>query len=143
MKNIQQVVEVLRKQGFKITPQRIAILEILEGNTSHPSAEDIYGKLVEKYPSISLTTVYNTLETLRDIGEIQELTIDKSRRHYDPNIDRHHHVICINCGYIGDIFADFSQALQVPKDVSDQFAIVNHTVQFYGLCTSCKDVSEA
>lgn len=141
MKTVQQVVDVLRNRGFKITPQRLAILEILQGNTSHPSAEDIYEQLVERYPSISLTTVYNTLETLRDIGEIQELTIDKARRHYDPNIETHHHVICTGCGLIGDIFTDFSQALRVPREVAEQFFIENHTVQFYGICTGCRQVA--
>ncbi len=138
MKNVEQIVRVFRSKGFKITPQRLAIFEILQGNTSHPSAERIYSQLRESHPSISFTTVYNTLETLRDIGEIQELTIDSRRKHYDPDISRHHHVLCTKCGHIEDVFVDYSSYLRLPEEVRARFKVQNHQVQFYGICSNCQ-----
>ena len=66
MKDIQKVVKRFRETGLKITPQRLSIFELLRNNHSHPSAEDIYREVLKIHPSISFTTVYKTLQTLRD-----------------------------------------------------------------------------
>ncbi len=136
MKSVQEVLETLRAKGMKITPQRIAILEILEDNTSHPSAEQIYQELNQRYPSISFTTVYNTLETLCKIGQVQMLNIDHERRHYDPDTSTHHHAMCRHCGHIMDVFEDYSD-LRAPRQLKDSFTIQAHQVQFYGVCHRC------
>ncbi len=139
MRSAEEMVQIFRKMGYKITPQRMAIFQILEGNTSHPSADDIFKELVQRHPSMSFTTVYNTLETMKQIGAIQELTIDSARRHYDPNTETHHHIICVSCGQIEDIFTDYSSHLVVPEHIKRNFEIQNHQVQFYGLCSDCQD----
>ena len=76
---------------IKMTPQRAAILKYLEGNTSHPSAEAIFDAVRKQYPMISFTTVYNTLQTLKDLDRVWELNIDDERKRYDPNVMLHHH----------------------------------------------------
>jgi len=73
------VVEKYRGIGVKLTPQRIAILEILEGNRSHPSAQEIYDELLEVHPAASCATVYNTLRMLTRMGLTRELTLDQRR----------------------------------------------------------------
>jgi len=143
MKNVDQVIRAFRDRGYKVTPQRIAILEVLEGNKTHPSADDIYVSLRRKHPTMSFTTVYNTLETLKELGEIQELTIDQRRLHYDPDITLHHHIMCTQCGHIDDIFADYTQAIQVPEEILRRFHVNGHSVQFYGLCSYCQDHGDA
>ena len=78
--------EQYRDIGFKLTPQRLAILDYLDGNTNHPSAEEIFGAVKTKFPTMSFATVYNTLEALRDRGKVLELTIDPSRKRYAARV---------------------------------------------------------
>ena len=91
--------------GMKMTPQRMAILNFLDGNLTHPSAADIFREISANFPTMSMATVYNTLETLVQKGLIQELGIDPYKKRFDPNPDHHHHLICIHCREINDIFS--------------------------------------
>lgn len=120
---------------FKRTPQRLAILDYLEGNTSHPSAEEIYRSVSKKYHSMSFATVYNTLNTLAKAGTLRELTIDPERKRYDPDTSRHHHLICLLCGKIADVPAEISVSL--PHDMARDFTLLGSHVEFYGHCASC------
>ncbi len=133
----EQIIRRYRGKGFKLTPQRIAILEFLEGNTDHPSADDIFQAIKIKHPTVSFATVYNTVQTLRDRGFIMEITIDPERKHYDPNANRHHHVICTKCSKIGDIFEDYTDSLNLPEEDKMEFTITGNHVNFYGLCRDC------
>ena len=123
-------------KGFKRTPQRLSILEHLDGNTSHPSAEDIYRVVAKKNPSLSFATVYNTLHTLVQTGAVRELTIDPERKRYDPDTSAHHHLICLDCKKITDIPCDIP--LEIPRGVAHDFVILGNHIEFYGLCANCK-----
>ncbi len=122
--------------GFKLTPQRLAILEYLEDNKEHPSAEDIYRAIITKFPTISLATVYNTLEALKKRGNINELTIDPEKRHFDPNVEPHHHLICVKCKKIVDI--DIKFEIELTDDKQHGFEIIGNHIEFYGICPECK-----
>jgi Fur family peroxide stress response transcriptional regulator len=122
--------------GFKRTPQRLAILDHLDGNTSHPSADDIYRVVAKKNPSMSFATVYNTLNTLVQTGAVRELTIDPDRKRYDPDTSAHHHLICLECKKVADIPGDIP--LEIPRGVAKDFAIMGSHIEFYGLCATCK-----
>ncbi len=122
--------------GLKLTPQRLAILEYLDGNREHPSAETIYAEMRKKYPMISFATVYKTLEALKNKGRLHELTIDPERRRYDPDTGQHHHLICIQCKKIVDIHAELP--VTVPDDVEQSFDLVGNHIEFYGICQKCK-----
>ena len=135
---MERILSKYRGKGFKLTPQRIAILKFLEGNTSHPTAEDIYTEIKKKYPTVSFATVYNTVQALRDRGELLEITIDPQRKHFDPNPSAHHHIMCTGCGRIGDVFTDYSKALALPKEVTSEFSVTGNHVDFYGVCSSCR-----
>jgi len=128
--------EKYRTIGLKLTPQRLAIFEYLDGNTSHPSAEEIYSAIRKKYPMISFATVYKTLEALKIKGSLTELTIDPDRRRYDPQTEPHHHLICIQCKRIVDIHKDFTVTL--PEDINTSFELVGNHIEFYGMCLKCK-----
>ncbi|SPQ00220.1 Peroxide-responsive repressor PerR [Candidatus Sulfobium mesophilum] len=122
--------------GVKLTPQRLAILDYLEGNTSHPSAEDVYRVLLDKFPTMSLATVYNTLDTLRLKGRIIALSIDPEKKRFDPNTKPHNHLICIKCKKVVDVDKTFS--LGLTDDEAPDFEIMGHHIEFYGICSSCK-----
>jgi len=123
-------------KGFKRTPQRLAILDYLEGNTLHPSAEDVYRAVTKKCLSLSFATVYNTLNTLAQAGAVRELTLDPERKRYDPNIEPHHHLICTSCKKVIDIFEDIS--VGIPKRIEKEFSISGNHVEFYGHCSACR-----
>jgi Fur family peroxide stress response transcriptional regulator len=126
---------------FKRTPQRLAILDYLDGNTSHPSAEDIFRAVSKQYDAMSFATVYNTLNTLSEAGAVRELTIDPDRKRYDPDTTMHHHLICVNCRKIVDIPGELGIA--VPEGVAPDFMILGSHVEFYGQCPSCQKKKRA
>ncbi|HBG47154.1 MAG TPA: transcriptional repressor [Deltaproteobacteria bacterium] len=136
---MEGIVRKYRGKGFKLTPQRIAILKFLEGNTSHPTADDIYTEIKKRYPTVSFATVYNTVEALRERGELIEVTIDPERKHFDPNPTPHHHIMCTECGKIGDVFTDYSEALRLPENITSEFMLTGNHVDFFGLCAGCRD----
>lgn len=137
METVEKLTEILRNHGMKITPQRSMIFKVLENNTSHPSAEEVFKKVKRVYPMVSFTTIYKTLETLRDLGEVKELIIDEDRKHYDPNINTHHHVICSNCKKIHDIFEDFSPHIKLPDSLKKDYTVSGFQISFYGTCKEC------
>ncbi len=123
-------------KGFKRTPQRLAILDYLEGNTLHPSAEEVYRSVTKKYCSLSFATVYNTLNTLAQAGIVRELTIDPERKRYDPNVEPHHHLICVKCKKVVDVFEDITVGM--PQDIEKDFSVFGNHVEFYGTCAACR-----
>ncbi len=125
-----------RSLGIKLTPQRLAILKCLDGNETHPSAEDIYRVVRKRFPTMSFATVYNTLELLREKGGLRALTIDPKRRRYDPDTSPHHHLICLGCRKVVDVHADVTAEL--PQEMSQGFDITGSHTEFYGLCPACK-----
>lgn len=137
METVEKLTKTLRNNGMKITPQRLMIFKILENNTSHPSAEEVFKWVKKIYPTVSFTTIYKTLETLRDLGEVQELIIDEDRKHYDPNTDIHHHIICSNCKKILDIFEDFSQHVKMPDTLKKDYTVSGFQISFHGICKDC------
>jgi len=127
--------------SFKRTPQRLAILAYLDGNTSHPSAEDIYRAVSKKYHSMSFATVYNTLNTLAKAGTIRELTIDPMRKRFDPDVSRHHHLLCVRCGKIVDITEELT--VDLPEELAQDFEVLGSHIEFYGHCALCKKKRKA
>jgi len=133
MKDNIAAITKLKEAGLKLTPQRLALIEILKGNKNHPSADMIYKELKKKYPMVSLSTVYNILNVLKKIGEIEELAISENKVYYDPNTEPHHHFLCEKCGQIQDVFQDF----QIPTDMINIHQVKKHQIYFYGICSNC------
>lgn len=125
------------RSSFKRTPQRLAILEYLDGNLSHPSAEQIFTAVAKKYQSMSFATVYNTLNTLTAAGALRELTIDPDRKRYDPDTTLHHHLICIACRKIVDV-PETEISVDLPKGSARDFTVLGNHVEFYGHCPACR-----
>jgi Fur family peroxide stress response transcriptional regulator len=135
---VKKIIAKYRKRDFKLTPQRLAILKYLDGNTSHPTADDIFTNIKKDYPTVSFATVYNTLQALKEKGEVSEITIDPEKRHYDPNIAPHHHIICTECNKISDVFKDYSDSLILPHEILKDFKAVGNHIDFYGICKECQ-----
>ncbi len=128
--------EEFRHLNIKLTPQRLAILTFLKENKSHPSAEDIFKSVQKQFPTMSFATVYNTLEALKNKDSVQELKIDSGKKRYDPDVSRHHHLICIKCRNIVDIFKDFK--INISKELTSGFDLLGNSIEFFGVCQKCK-----
>ncbi|HNR65650.1 MAG TPA: transcriptional repressor [Atribacterota bacterium] len=142
-----------RGGGYRITMPRQIILQVLDESKRHLSAEDIYLKVYQIYPTIGLTTVYRTLELLVRMGLVFKFDFGDGRARYeltrgDGNLSHHHHLICTNCGRIIDYDDFIEEELELIKKTRQElekkygFEIRNHTLQFYGLCKKCKAIKE-
>ena len=130
----EKYVKLLKENSIKITPQRLEILRYLDENRIHPTVDEIYSALKEKNPSLSKTTVYNSVETLREHGIIQSITISGSELRYDFETKMHHHFLCKKCGNIIDI--------DVECAFLNKFLHGKHRVDevhgyFKGICEDC------
>jgi len=99
----EKYVNQLKKNNLKVTPQRLEILKYLDEHRTHPTVDEIYNKLKKNNPSLSKTTVYNSVEILDEHGLIQSITITGNEVRYDFKQEMHHHFLCKQCGEIIDI----------------------------------------
>lgn len=135
MATVEKFVKVCKENSIKITPQRLSIFKILDGNTSHPSAEDIYKELLKEHPTISYATVYNTLDKLHEMNMLLELNIEGEKKHFDPNTNQHHHFLCRKCRKIFDIFEAFEVNISEKNDLE----VDGYQIYFYGTCKNCTE----
>lgn len=136
MESKEKIIEVFRKNGFRATPQRIAIAQVVLNSRNHPSAEQVFEIVTRNNPSISLSTVYNTLNTMKNVNMVQELAFANNHR-YDSNTSIHVNLVCQNCGDIIDIE---NETLENEMDnISKRrgFSITGHRFDIYGTCRKC------
>jgi len=129
-RSVEAFVELFRREGFKITPQRRAVFEAVAGDDSHPTAEQIYGRIVAVMPNVSRTTVYNTLRDMVAVGalaEVEDLTAEGTR--YDTNTEQHHHLFCMGCHSLIDIHRKYGK-LELSVDEAAGYRIVRRQVTF-------------
>ncbi len=100
---MEKYLQILREHGIKVTPQRLEILRFLDTHHTHPSAEDIFHELKKRNPSLSKTTVYNTIQSLMDHGLLISIVFSTHEARFDSVINHHHHLLCSECGKIIDI----------------------------------------
>lgn len=132
--------EFMEKHHHK-TAQRTAILEYIKDNKSHPSIIDIYEHVLKKLFTISMTTVYNTIDHLKKEGVIQELALrHHEARRFDSNPTPHDHVICHICGKIVDIEVNVDHPLLLTEKQQLGFDIKEICITVYGVCSNCKNV---
>ena len=131
------IAQILRSEGFKVTPQRIAIYQALTGHHNHPTAELIYQSLRAEHPSMSLATVYKTVEILRQIGLVQFLNAGEDSFRYDARVDAHSHVQCTECKRVDDIEIEETSLLK-NIDASTEYKLTKHQFYFYGICPGCQ-----
>src|SRR5438477_7353295 len=108
---IAELRQKLAEQGYRITPQRLAVVGALVDARNHPSAEDLFARVRESCPTTSLATVYKTLHTLKEIGEVLELEFGGSNRYDGVRPQSHPHLVCTRCGKIEDVDLDGISAL--------------------------------
>ncbi len=131
---MSNLIDRLRNKGVVLTPQRLAVVEFLKKSTTHPTVNEIYKVLRKKYPMMSQATVYSTLELLKRIGEIQELSIRKDKACFDPNPKLHHHLLCRKCEKILDIEVNCPI---IKKGKVKRCEVEEVQAYLYGICPAC------
>ncbi len=138
-KRFEIIIQKLRDEGHKITPQRMAIVKILSKSENHPSVEDIYDQIKEDFPTMSLATVYRNIVLIKSLGEVLELGFPDGSNRYDGNKPYPHpHVVCIQCKKIVD--PDLGSLDNMTEEVAKEteFKILNHRLDFFGICKRCQ-----
>jgi len=137
MQQLEELVTSLREEGFRITPQRIAIVEYLLKTEEHPSAEHIHKTIKKRYPMMSLSTVYKTLDLLKGKKLVSEIEVEGEAR-FDAHTDEHINLICMNCGKIEDVDEDSLREIQSRVAKKSKYMIVKGSFEFSGYCSHCK-----
>ncbi len=138
MSNFVKAKEILGSNGIRPSVQRIAVLEYLLTHRTHPTADMIYESLLESVPTLSRTTVYNTLGSLAGCGAILSLDLDPRQAHYDGDNSAHGHFLCTGCGKIEDVALhgkEFGTNLGGLLPAGAQASSIQ--LSFKGLCAKC------
>ena len=137
-KRFKIIIQKLRDNGQKITPQRLAIVKILAKSIGHPSVEDIHDEIKKDFPTMSLATVYRNIVLIKSLGEVLELGFPDGSNRYDGNKPYPHpHVICTKCKKVVDSNLGNLDVLKDEVAVETNFKILNHRLDFFGICSNC------
>ena len=136
---IHEATERLKASGVRMTTQRQLLLEALYQKLSHPSAEQVYELLYAEHPKVvSLTTVYNNIRALKELGLLREFYIHHSGiARYDTHVEPHHHLICVHCGTI----QDYTPAAPLQVEQPDGFSTERAYVELFGTCEDCREAN--
>ena len=126
-----------RNAGIKLTHQRIEIFREVAQVNDHPDAEKILIRVRERLPAVSLDTVYRTLWLANDLGVITTLGPSRERTHFDANLRRHHHFVCVKCGLTSDFYSDELAELKLPESISAIGLPETTQVEVKGVCLKC------
>lgn len=125
----------LREKNIKPTSIRLDILELLLRSTTHPSADHIYLTLKDRVPTLSKTSIYNTLHLLESHDLVQKVLIEEESVRYDANLDCHSHFLCRSCRQVYDLEEDISQL----PSLHEGFLVEKRQVYYQGICPNCQE----
>jgi Fe2+ or Zn2+ uptake regulation protein len=131
--------DLLISHDIKPSVQRMAIMDYLASHKTHPSADEIYNAIAPIIPTLSKTTVYNTLKLFAKQGAVQLITIDERTEHFDADISIHAHFLCKTCGKIYDIFIP-EKNIPSMRMLKNEGYLVDETHLYYkGICKNCRE----
>lgn len=134
-----ELTAILKEHGLKVTPQRLSIFKMLRSAHIHPTAETIYKSLQEDYPTMSLATVYKTLDTFVQHGLVQQLNLGEDSYRYDADTSKHSHIQCTKCKAVMDLpMLQNVTGLRNEVQTTTGFKLSHEQLYFYGLCPSCQ-----
>ncbi len=132
MDSVKELVDVIHARGGKVTPQRLLIYQSMERNRDHPTADELHRLLRRKMPTMSLTTVYKTLNELVDIGQLKRFDV-QGVSHFDPDTRPHAEAVCLRCDKIADVPSTVLDRIETVPN----FNVWNAAVTLYGECSDC------
>jgi len=139
---VEPLPDRLQTRGWRITPQRRAVIGALDGEHVHLSAEQVHAAARRAVPEVSLATVYNTLNELVDMGEVLEISTGDGPKRYDPNTPAtHHHLYCVGCGALRDVNPEGTDRLALRGSQQHGFEVLDVAIVFRGRCPDCRTVA--
>lgn len=139
MKRFKEASEALRELGYRLTPQRMLILTALQQSSDHVSAEEIHAQVRASYPHVNISTIYRTLELLKNLGLVMETDLGGERfRYHYADKGHHHHLICERCGATTEV--DESLFLPLKRTLLKEYgfqANISH-LAIFGRCQNCQ-----
>jgi Fur family transcriptional regulator, peroxide stress response regulator len=135
----EQLIAKLRESEYRLTPQRVELIRLIAASEGHPSASRLYEQIKVQFPTMSLATVYKTLDLLKELGEVLEIGL-RDDNHYDGRKPYPHpHLICVQCQKImdGELETAVNTIVQ-EVEINFGFQIVKHQLDFYGICPDCQ-----
>ena len=137
------LLERLRDNGHRLTPQRVAIIRALVEHDGHPTVEQLHQVILPDFPTTSLATVYKTIALLKEDGEVLELGFGELGSRYDGrHPEPHPHLICTRCGAIADYALQGLDELVARMAAETGFAVDTHRFDMFGLCPACRDAGQ-
>ena len=132
--------QILKEKGFKLTPQRIMILQVLHSAEGHITAEEIYQQIKSCFPGINISTVYRTLELLKSLGLVTETDFgDGVLRYHHIEKGHHHHLICRKCHKVIDVDEEDLEPLRQSLMEKHGFLPELRHLAIFGLCRECRE----
>ena len=135
-----EISKKLKKAGLKVTLPRLKIIEILEKNREqHASAEDIYKLLLQQEEDIGVATIYRVLTQCEQAGLVKRHQFEGGRSVFEIAEDDHHdHIVCVRCGHVEEFHDETIEARQQEVAAKAGFAMEDHCMVLYGLCSNCR-----
>ena len=137
--------QALKAKGLRVTPQRMAVFEALRSRKDHPSVEMVHEQVRKAFPTISLNTVYTTLNALEEVGLIRRIDAGDSLCRYDGNAVPHLHIVCTGCLRVDDVaLAAEASAAEMTRQVGkvSGYDVTDYAMYFYGQCPECRSKKE-
>ena len=134
---LERFQEECRSAGMRLTHQRLEIFREVARTSDHPDAETVYKRVRKRMPTVSLDTVYRTLWLLDDQGFIKTLGPSRARTRFDANLTRHHHFVCVRCGFTRDFYSKELDDLKLPKSAKAFGQIETTLIEVRGVCQEC------
>lgn len=131
---MEQYKQYLEEKGISPSYQRLKILEYLDQNRTHPTVDEIYTALVPHIPTLSKTTVYNTLSLFVHEGLASMLVLDNVEARFDITVQLHGHFTCKNCGKVYDL--DITRYVNMPESI-DGHTVEQYQITLKGICKDC------
>lgn len=135
----EDLIDLFRENGFKVTTQRLAIYKYIKSRKDHPTTEQIYEALKSDHPTISLGTIYKTLHLLKELGLVQELGFNEGSVHFDPNMNLHINIVCTKCGQIKDYKSEAFNSHWNQLISNLDFEPKGQRIDLYYECEKCRD----
>lgn len=132
------LVERLRSAGYKITPPRLAVLEVISQEGEHLNPNEILDRAQALRPGLGRATVYRTLEVLTQLCIVRPIYVGESGPMYIRAEGGHHHLVCSACGRIVDFDQCVAEGMAQELRERFDFEITSHLLEFYGLCAACR-----
>jgi Fur family peroxide stress response transcriptional regulator len=135
--DLQHYEAAISHSGLRLTPQRRQVFDVLLEERDHPTATEVFIRVKQQMPSISLATVYNCLETLVECGLVKQVNIDREPTRYCPNLQQHGHFVCSECGGVTDVEMTPSAGRNRAWKLPDGYSVTSVELNLRGICAHC------